>query len=90
MTAGMVAGACLWAIALYWGFMDLNDWIYERLERRLPSALASVVAILPLLGVGTAWEWVLDGSLGKSWGVSCALLAAIGAGVYALGRRSVS
>ncbi|MCS7031073.1 MAG: hypothetical protein NZL92_06035 [Gloeomargarita sp. SKYG116] len=90
MTAGMVAGACLWAIAFYWGFATLNDWLYERLAQRLPAAAASLVGVLPLLAVGGLCEWVLDQSLGKSWGVSCALLAAVGAGVYALGRRSVS
>jgi hypothetical protein len=32
-------------------------------------------------------NWILDISLGNSWGVSTGILVCMGAGVYELGRR---
>ncbi|MEN9217101.1 MAG: hypothetical protein Q6K90_07245 [Gloeomargarita sp. HHBFW_bins_162] len=86
--AGTVAGVCLWAIAFYWGLSPQVEKLYDFLEQRLPEVLASLVGILPWVGLGIGCEYLCDWSLGKSWGVSLGLLAAVGAGVYELGRRS--
>jgi len=86
--AGTVAGVSLWAIAFYWGFSPQGDRLYKVLEQRLPAWLASLVGILPLVGLGVLCEYLCDWSLGKSWGVSLGLLTALGCGVYELGRRS--
>ncbi len=86
--AGTVAGVCLWAIAFYWGFSRQSDRLYRVLEQRLPAAVASLVGMVPLVALGVLGEYLLDWSLGNSWGVSLGLLAALGCGVYELGRRS--
>jgi hypothetical protein len=86
--AGTVAGASLWAIAFYWGFSPQSDRMFTALVQRLPAGLASLVGMVPWLGLGVLCEYLCDWSLGKSWGVSLGLLTALGCGVYELGRRS--
>ncbi len=86
--SGITAGVCLWAIAFYWFFSPQAEQIYDYLAHRWPSGVASLVGILPWVGLGLGCEYLCDWSLGKSWGVSLGLLAAVGAGVYELGRRS--
>ncbi|WAS04481.1 hypothetical protein LQF76_10660 [Gloeomargaritales cyanobacterium VI4D9] len=86
--AGTVAGASLWAIAFYWGFSPQSDRMFTALVQRLPAGLASLVGMVPWLGLGALCEYLCDWSLGKSWGVSLGLLTALGCGVYELGRRS--
>ncbi|MBN3942200.1 MAG: hypothetical protein V7L21_13505 [Nostoc sp.] len=48
---------------------------------------ASLFSIVPFLVVGTLCNWVLEISLGESWGISTGILACMGAGIYELGRR---
>ncbi|MCC5616128.1 hypothetical protein LC605_13840 [Nostoc sp. CHAB 5836] len=48
---------------------------------------ASLFSIVPFLVVGALFNWVLEISLGKSWGISTGILACMGAGIYELGRR---
>ncbi|MDZ8262062.1 hypothetical protein [Nostoc sp. ChiQUE01b] len=48
---------------------------------------ASLFSIVPFLVVGAFCNWVLEISLGESWGISTGILACMGAGIYELGRR---
>ncbi|MEH2167960.1 MAG: hypothetical protein V7K41_15040 [Nostoc sp.] len=48
---------------------------------------ASLFSIVPFLVVGALSNWVLEISLGESWGISTGILACMGAGIYELGRR---
>ena len=48
---------------------------------------ASVFSIIPFLIFGALCNWVIEISLGGSWGISTGILACIGCGVYELGRR---
>lgn len=48
---------------------------------------ASLFSIVPFLVFGALSNWVLDISLGNSWGISTGILACMGAGIYELGRR---
>ncbi|MEH2061006.1 MAG: hypothetical protein V7K50_01840 [Nostoc sp.] len=48
---------------------------------------ASLFSIVPFLVVGALFNWVLEISLGDSWGISTGILACMGAGIYELGRR---
>ncbi|HEY9879807.1 MAG TPA: hypothetical protein V6D29_15220 [Leptolyngbyaceae cyanobacterium] len=48
---------------------------------------ASLLSILPFLGVGGLANYGVELSLGRSWAISLGLIACIGCGVYELGRR---
>ncbi|MEH2106414.1 hypothetical protein [Nostoc sp.] len=48
---------------------------------------ASLFSIVPFLIVGALCNWILEISLGESWGISTGILACMGAGIYELGRR---
>ena len=48
---------------------------------------ASLFSITPFLIIGALCNWVLEISLGESWGISTGILACMGAGIYELGRR---
>jgi ABC-type Fe3+ transport system permease subunit len=48
---------------------------------------ASLLSIIPFLGCGLLCNWTVVESLGRSWTISLGLIAAIGCGVYELGRR---
>ncbi|MCC5621839.1 hypothetical protein [Nostoc sp. CHAB 5715] len=52
------------------------------------SFYASLFSIVPFLVVGALCNWVLEISLGQSWGISTGILACMGAGIYELGRRN--
>lgn len=84
-----IAGTALWAIALYWGFSPLADRVISALESWLgeDSPAASLLSVLPFLAVGGLAHYGLTLSLGGSWAVSLGVLAAMGCGVYELGRR---
>ncbi len=106
-----IAGACLWALALYVGFSQTREWVTTQLnrwfnfaERSLYSSesefektrkareaqnffYASLFSIIPFLIFGSLSNWLLDISLGNSWGISMGILACMGVGVYELGRR---
>jgi uncharacterized protein YdgA (DUF945 family) len=51
------------------------------------SFYASLFSIVPFLVIGALCNWVLEISLGESWGISTGILACMGAGIYELGRR---
>jgi hypothetical protein len=106
-----IAGACLWALALYVSFSQFREWVITQLNRwfnfaerflytsesefektRLAreaqnSFYASLFSIFPFFIFGGLSNWILDISLGNSWGISFGILACMGAGVYELGRR---
>lgn len=48
---------------------------------------AALVSVIPFVIVGGGLNYLTDISLGRSWAISVGMLAAIGAGVYELGRR---
>ncbi|MBW4539934.1 MAG: hypothetical protein KME43_12435 [Myxacorys chilensis ATA2-1-KO14] len=48
---------------------------------------ASILSILPFLGVGTLCSLGVELSLGQSWAISVGIVACIGCGIYELGRR---
>jgi small-conductance mechanosensitive channel len=48
---------------------------------------ASVFSIIPCLIIGTLCYWIIEVSLGDSWGISTGILACMSCGVYELGRR---
>jgi hypothetical protein len=105
-----IAGACLWALALYLSFSQTKEWITTQLNRWFNFAerslytsesefektrkaresqnsfYASLFSIFPFLIFGSLSNWLLDISLGNSWGISMGILTCIGAGVYELGR----
>jgi hypothetical protein len=106
-----IAGACLWALALYLSFSQIREWVTTQLNRWFNFAerslytsesefektrkaresqnsfYASLFSIFPFLIFGGLSNWLLDISLGNSWGISIGILACMGAGVYELGRR---
>jgi hypothetical protein len=106
-----IAGACLWALALYLSFSQVREWVTTQLNRWFNFAerslytsesefektrtareaqnsfYASLFSIFPFLIFGGLSNWLLDISLGNSWGISIGILACMGAGVYELGRR---
>lgn len=65
----------------------------EEFERTRPAResqnafYASLGSIVPFLLIGGGCAYLIEVSLGQSWSVSAGLLAAIGCGVYELGRR---
>ncbi|MBD2279116.1 MULTISPECIES: hypothetical protein [Nostocales] len=105
-----IAGACLWALALYLSFSQTRQWVTTQLNRWFNFAerflytsqsefektrkaresqnsfYASLFSIFPFLIFGSLSNWLLDISLGNSWGISMGILTCIGAGVYELGR----
>ncbi len=107
-----IAGACLWALALYLSFSQVREWVTTQLNRWFNFAerflytsqsefdktrqareaqnsfYASLFSIFPFLIFGGLSNWILDISLGNSWGVSIGILVCMGAGVYELGRRN--
>jgi hypothetical protein len=109
-----IAGAGLWAMALYLGLPKLTGWCMHQLLRwfnfaerslyisteefeRTRSAReaqntfwASIFSTFPLLFLGAGLYYGCVLGLGQSWGFSGGLLAAVGMGVYELGRRSSS
>lgn len=107
-----LAGASLWALALYLGFSPLAHWFMEQFNRWLNFAerslytsekefertrrarenqnafLASLMSVVPFLVGGALSYLLLEISLGGSWAISTGMIAAIGCGVYELGRRT--
>lgn len=51
---------------------------------------ASLLSIIPFLVLGSICHWLVDLSLGKSWGISLGLLTTILASVYALGHQDTT
>ncbi len=48
---------------------------------------ASILSILPFLGLGALCNYGVELSLGGSWAIAMGVIACIGCGVYELGRR---
>jgi uncharacterized membrane protein len=88
----LLAGTTLWALALYLGFSPLNQKLMEWLSQSFSAnpyqdLWASVLSIIPFLGVGLACAYALELSLGRSWSISMGIIACMGCGVYELGRQ---
>ncbi len=85
------AGMALWCLGLMWGFSPLHRQLQEGWERQLQfdptGALASLFSLAPFVLGSVAVVALTELSLGKSWGVSCGLIACISGGLYELGRR---
>lgn len=57
-------------------------------SHRLRVAIyANLLAMLPFLLVGLLCSFGVELSLGQSWALSLGILAAVGCGIYELGRR---
>lgn len=59
----------------------------QAVRESMNAFYASLLSVLPFLGVGGLCNWGVALSLGQSWTISLGLIAAIGCGVYELGRR---
>ncbi len=70
-------------------YLSEEEFERTRKGREAQNAfLASLFSIVPFIGVGTACHYGVDWTLGNSWSLSLAMIAAIGGGIYELGRRS--
>jgi hypothetical protein len=86
-----------------WVTEQLNRWFnfaerslyisqqeFERTRKGRESQnafLASLLSIIPFLIVGTLLHYGVELGLGQSWSISLGLIAAMGSGIYELGRR---
>ena len=70
-------------------YFSAEEFERTRQGREAQNAFwASVLSIVPFLGAGVLCHYGIDVSLGNSWSISLGLIAAIGCGVYELGRRT--
>ena len=51
------------------------------------EVLASLLAIIPFLLIGSLTYYGISSALGRSWAVSWGVIAAMGCGIYELGRQ---
>ncbi len=51
---------------------------------------ASLFSIVPFLLIGALSNWLIEISLGRSWGISVGIMACIISGIYELGRQNAS
>ncbi|WP_244351013.1 hypothetical protein [Thermostichus vulcanus] len=88
------AGMALWCLGLMWGFSPLHRRLQSSWEQRIPfdptGALASLLSLTPFLLGSILVVALTELSLGKSWGVSCGLIACVSGGLYELGRRDIT
>jgi len=86
-----------------WVMTKLGDWMnraerslynsqaeFDRTKaaRESMNALyASLLSVIPFWGCGILCNWAVAEGLGQSWTISMGMIAAIGCGVYELGRR---
>lgn len=69
-------------------YISQTEFEKTRKARESQNAFyASLFSITPFLIIGALCNWVLEISLGESWGISTGILACMGAGIYELGRR---
>ena len=71
-------------------FMYTSETEFEKTRQARESQnafYASVFSIIPFLIIGALCNWIIELSLGESWGISTGILACMGCGVYELGRR---
>jgi len=87
-----------------WVTVQFNRWLnfaerslytsekeFERTRRARENQnafLASLMSVVPFLVGGGLTYVLLEVSLGGSWAISTGMIAAIGCGVYELGRRT--
>ncbi|RCJ25781.1 hypothetical protein A6S26_15740 [Nostoc sp. ATCC 43529] len=90
--------------ATEWVIEQLNRWFnfaerslytsqseFEKTRKARESQnafYASLFSIVPFLVLGAFFNWGVEISLGRSWGISLGILAAISCGIFELGRRS--
>ncbi|MEA5616985.1 hypothetical protein VB711_03885 [Cronbergia sp. UHCC 0137] len=69
-------------------YTSQSEFEKTRKAREAQNAFyASLFSIIPFFLFGALCNWVLDISLGNSWGISTGILACMGTGIYELGRR---
>ncbi|MGB3760856.1 MAG: hypothetical protein WBA07_31555 [Rivularia sp. (in: cyanobacteria)] len=71
-------------------FMYTSQTEFEKTRKARESQnafYASVFSIIPFLIFGALSNWIIEISLGGSWGISTGILACMSCGVYELGRR---
>ena len=80
-------------MAFYLGRWEIHDRWVDALVLRLAgqsspvnTALASVVALIPSLIIGTTVFWGLVYILTLPWALSLGFMGAVGTGIYQLGR----
>ncbi|MBD2677648.1 MULTISPECIES: hypothetical protein [Nostoc] len=90
--------------ATEWVIEQLNRWFnfaerslytsqseFEKTRKARESQnafYASLFSIVPFLVLGALFNWGVEISLGRSWGISLGILACISCGIFELGRRS--
>ncbi|BAY78010.1 MAG: hypothetical protein RMY28_000370 [Nostoc sp. ChiSLP01] len=90
--------------ATEWVIEQLNRWFnfaerslytsqseFEKTRKARESQnafYASLFSIVPFLVAGALFNWGVEISLGRSWGISLGILACISCGIFELGRRS--
>ncbi|MBD2412430.1 hypothetical protein FACHB389_33555 [Nostoc calcicola FACHB-389] len=90
--------------ASQWVIEQLNRWFnfaerslytsqseFEKTRKARESQnafYASLFSIVPFLVVGALFNWGVEISLGRSWGISLGILACISCGIFELGRRN--
>ncbi|MDZ8029238.1 MAG: hypothetical protein RMY36_003930 [Nostoc sp. SerVER01] len=90
--------------ATEWVIEQLNRWFnfaerslytsqseFEKTRKARESQnafYASLFSIVPFLVIGAFFNWGVEISLGRSWGISLGILACISCGIFELGRRS--
>lgn len=69
-------------------YFSAQDFERDRKGRESQNAfLASLLSPLPFIAVGVLLQYGVQLSLGHSWSLSLAMIAAMGSGIYELGRR---
>jgi hypothetical protein len=70
-------------------YTSAEEFEQTRIARESQNAFyASLLSIMPFLGLGALCNYGMEITLGRSWAISVGLLACIGCGIYELGRRS--
>ncbi|MEI6381571.1 MAG: hypothetical protein WCO81_11915 [Cyanobacteriota bacterium ELA615] len=89
LSPSIVAGSCLWSLALYLSFSDFREWFIAQIEQTLSINLfyASISSIIPFLLLGFIANYLAELALGNSWGISLGILFTISSGIYQLGRH---
>jgi hypothetical protein len=69
-------------------YTSKQEFEQTRQSREAQNAFyASLMSIMPFLGLGTFCHFALMWGLGASWAISTGIMACMGAGIYELGRR---
>jgi hypothetical protein len=73
--------------SLYTAQADKANAKAKAARESMNAFYASLLSIIPFIAFGVLCNWAVAKSLGQSWTVSIGIIAAIGCGVYELGRR---